>query len=103
MVMFLFRLTVVAALVSSAACTDTDSSTNLHSAGPPKVQQVRITESFVDATGTTQTRRVFGFGTHPQATSDQEHAVTSAIAAGDATTIKFRVIMDQLILGNNLE
>ncbi len=98
-----YRLLAVAALFASAACTDTTSATDLHTAGPPKVEQVRITETFVDATGTPGQRRVFGFGTHPQATSDEEHAVTSALAAGSISDIRFRIIMDQLLVGNYLE
>lgn len=98
-----YRFIAAALFLTGAACTDTDSATNLHTEGPPKVEQVRIRETFIDASGSPGQRVVFGFGTHPQATSDEEHAVTSALAAGDHTQIRFRVIMDQLILGNNLE
>ena len=98
-----YRFIAAAVLFASAACTDTDSATNLHTSGPPKIEQVRMRETFLDASGTPGQRVVFGFGTHPQAMSDEEHQVTSALAAGDHTLIRFRIIMDQLILGNNLE
>lgn len=98
-----YRFIAAVVLFASPACTDTDSATNLHPSGPPKIEQVRMRETFLDASGTPGQRVVFGFGTHPQATSDEEHQVTSALAAGDHTLIRFRIIMDQLILGNNLE
>lgn len=87
---------VAASLV--AACSDPTSATDLHPEGPPMVEQVRMAETF--STGsTTGNRVVFGFGTHPDATPDDEHPVTTATAAGN----KFRIIMDELLRGNGLE
>lgn len=82
-----------------AGCTDYESSTSLNPEGPPMVQQVRFRESFKSAQGVLNERRVFGFGTHPDATEAQAHPVTSARVKGNS----FRVIMDELLVGNNLE
>jgi len=90
---------LLASLLGVAACTDTNSATNLNPDGPPMVQQVRMNEEFVDSSGTTNQRRVFGFGTHPMATAEEEHAVTTALATGQ----DLRIIIDELLVGNNLE
>ena len=83
-----------------AGCTDYDSATNLHPDGPPKVQQVRMKETYqIQGTADTSSRRVFGFGTHPDAIDVEQHPVTSATLAGNS----FRIIMDELLVGNHLE
>lgn len=83
-----------------AGCTDYESATNLNPAGPPMVQQVRMKETYTTPGSTDlSTRRVFGFGTHPDAADVEQHAVTSASVSGNS----FRVIMDELLVGNNLE
>src|SRR5207253_6117887 len=87
------------ALAATAACTDTNSATNLHPDGPPKVEQVRLWEDYTDSAMNRLQRRVFAFGSHPMAPSDDVHPVTSAVP----NTQKIRVIMDQLLAGNRLE
>jgi len=83
-----------------AGCTDYTSATNLHPEGPPQVEQIRMKETYTTPGSTgTSTRRVFGFGTHPDALDVEEHAVTSASVVGNS----FRVILDELLVGNNLE
>jgi len=82
-----------------AGCTDYDSSTSLNPDGPPMVEQVRFRESYKNAQGTLNDRRVFGFGTHPDATEVQAHPVTSARVKGNS----FRIIMDEILVGNSLE
>lgn len=83
-----------------AGCTDYESTTNLHPEGPPKVQQVRMKETYVIQGSTdTSSRRVFGFGTHPDAIDVEQHPVTSATLVGNS----FRIVMDELLVGNNLE
>jgi hypothetical protein len=66
------------------------------------LEQVRMGE----ITQTGASRRVFAFGTHPDAVDDQgnpdpdeEHAVTSATAQSNA----MRLIIDELLVGNSLE
>ena len=91
---------VLAATFGVAACTDYDSTTNLNPAGDPMIAQVRMKETYVTSGSMfTSTRRVFGFGTHPQANEADSHAVATATASGNL----FRVIMDELLVGNNLE
>jgi hypothetical protein len=86
-----------------AACSDPTSATDLHTDGPPMVEQVRLSEAYVfDATSTPVTirdRTVFAFGTHPMATALDEHAVTTAAASEN----KLRIIIDELLRGNDLE
>lgn len=91
-------LAVVAASLA-AACADPTSATDLHPDGPPMVEQVRLVETYSVGTSTRLPRVVFGFGTHPDATPDDEHPVTTAIAAGN----QLRIIMDELLRGNDLE
>lgn len=89
------------ALVSSAfaACTDTESATNLHTSGPPPIEQVRLSEDVSIAGAPPSASRVFGFGTFPGATPDIDHPVTSAAAKGQS----LRIIFGKLLLGNYLE
>ncbi len=83
-----------------AGCTDYESATNLNPAGPPMVQQIRMRETYSTPGSTdTSSRRVFGFGTHPDAIDVEAHPVTSATASGNG----FRIVMDELLIGNNLE
>lgn len=90
---------VLATTTIVAGCTDYESSTGLNPDGPPMVQQVRFRESYKTPQGSRTERRVFGFGTHPDALEAMAHPVTSAQVKGNA----FRVIMDELLVGNNLE
>jgi Big-like domain-containing protein len=89
----------VLVLLAMAACTVATSATDLHPEGPPMIEQVRLVEIYSSGTGQGLERVVFGFGTHPMASSDDEHPVTTAKAA----TNTLRIIMDELLRGNNLE
>jgi hypothetical protein len=89
----------VIAILAGAACTDTDSATDLNPEGPPMIRQVRLTERYIDSFMLEQTRKVFAFGTHPLAFSEEVHRVETAVAVGNG----LRVIMDELLVGNNLE
>jgi hypothetical protein len=97
----LARFGIALAIVSSVgtACTDQASFTNLNPDGPPALAEVRLKETYMDTTGSTLPRRVFGFGTFPDATSDLDHPVTSAAPTGQS----LRIIMDELLVGNSLE
>jgi len=93
---------IAIAAMTIAACTDTESSTNLHPEGPPMVQEVLVTEIYADSTGLNfMERRVFGFGTYPTATIDMQHPVTSAKVLSPGNNL--RVIMDELLVGNYLQ
>ncbi len=95
------RIWILIAVVSlfAGACTDTASNTDLDTDGPPEIAQVRLLEAYTDSSNTPLTRRVFAYGSHPMATSDDEHPVTTAAA----TMQSLRVIMSRLLLGNYLE
>lgn len=89
---------IVLSLLASAACTGPTSATDLHPEGPPMIEQVRLVEIYASG-GARLEQTVFGFGTHPMASADEQHAVTSAKAASN----KLRIIMDELLRGNHLE
>jgi hypothetical protein len=94
---FVLGLGAIGAL---SACTDTESATNLHTSGPPTIEQIRLDEQYTDAQGAKSQRRVFAFGTHPQAKDpDDEHHVTAAIA----TKVSLRIIIGKLLQGNSLQ
>lgn len=100
-----FKIACALALVSGAACTDLDSATNLNPEGPPMIRQVRLREMYLDASGSLNERvdPVFAFGTHPQVTSEDEaHPVMTAKTFGNPPQ-SLRVIMDEILVGNNLE
>lgn len=84
------------------ACTDTESSTNLNPEGPPMLRQARLFHRVFDAQNPTVSfkRRVFGFGTHELATADE---VVDEINAAIVLNNDFRLIIDELLVGNNLE
>jgi hypothetical protein len=70
----------------------------LFPAGPPMITQVRLAET-VTVAGVAKSRTVFGFGSHPLATADDAHPVTTATAAGN----RLRVVVDELLAGEALE
>jgi len=90
---------LVASLAFHAACTDTESATNLNPAGPPMIEQVVLTEAQIDATGNENDNRIFAFGTLPGLDPAREHAVTSAAV----TDQHLRIVFDEILLGNALE
>jgi hypothetical protein len=95
---------ILIALFAGAACTDLDSATNLNPEGPPMIRQVRLRAVMMDASGNEITRTVFGFGTHPQATSaDYSTLGANSMVTASATGQTFRVVMDELLIGNYLE
>lgn len=68
------------------------------------IRQVRMKEISVDATGSTDIRTVFAFGTHPQATDGDYPALgPNSMVTASPTNNKLRVIMDELLVGNYLE
>jgi len=94
----------MASLLASAACTDLNSATNLNPEGPPEIRQVRLKEVATDASGATTTKRVFAFGTHELAlTTDYPALGPNSMTTAGATGQSMRVIVDELLQGNNLE
>lgn len=90
---------VVAGLAFHAACTDTESATNLNPAGPPMIEQVIMTDSVIDMSGNENDARIFAFGTLPGVDPAKEHASTSAAVAQQ----RLRIVFDELLKGNRLE
>jgi hypothetical protein len=83
----------------SAGCDAGESATNLNPAGPPMIRQLLLTERTTSASGATATRPVIAFGHHPDASDEEQHPVTTAVAAGQ----RLRVVIDELLVGNYLE
>lgn len=95
-----FLLAIMISSLCGSACTDTESATNLHSSGPPSIEQVRLDEDFLPAGATAvSNRRVFAFGTFPGVDSEIEHHVTTA----NPLPSNVRIIMGKLLLGNYLQ
>jgi Big-like domain-containing protein len=82
----------------AAACGDSDSETDLNPDGPPMIRQVFVSERRV----TNNVGRIYpgqlAFGTHPDITDDGL-PLTTAIAVANP----IRIVVDELLLGNNLE
>jgi hypothetical protein len=76
-----------------------ESATDLNPEGPPMVRQVMLSERYTDTQGASQTRPVIAFGSHPDATPNEQHRVPAALV----TNQRVRVVLDELLLGNNLE
>lgn len=92
-------LCVVASLAFHAACTNTESATNLNPAGPPMIEQVVLTEAQIDMSGNENDNRIFAFGTLPGLDPAKEHSVTSAAVTGQ----HLRIVFDEILVGNALE
>lgn len=89
--------------IGASACTSTESATNLRTSGPPMVEQVLMDETFTDANGNQNQRRIFSWGTHPEAMDMGTivHHTTSSLV--NITSPGIRVIMGSLLIGNFLE
>lgn len=93
-----------AALFAGVGCTELDSATNLNPEGPPMIQQVRLKEISENASGGTVTKRVFAFGTHDLAAAGDYPALgANSMTTAAPTGQQLRIIMDELLVGNNLE
>lgn len=92
------RAAALLVVVLASACSDVESSTELNPAGPPMVRQVILSERYKSTAGEELDRLVIAFGTHPDASTDQQHRVSSAQVG-----TRLRVIIDELLVGNHLE
>lgn len=101
-VLSLLSIIAPALAMSTGACTDTKSDTDLFPEGPPEIRQVRLFDQIVDATDPTKStkRRVFAFGEHPLALPDE---IVPQATGTTALNNDFRIIIDELLVGNNLE
>jgi hypothetical protein len=94
-----FAIACALAISATAACTDTESATNLQPDGPPMIEQVLMSEAVFDASGNEDDPRVIAFGTLPGLDAADEHAVSSAAV----TRQKLRIVFDEILRGNRLE
>ncbi len=90
----------------SLACSEKDSSTDLHPEGPPMVQQVFVQEKVTSGTAVREKFQL-AFGDHPEIplpdedpVNGDDRVVNNAVARG---TAKLRVIFDEILEGNSLE
>jgi len=97
---------VLTAGALALACSDKESSTELHPEGPPMVQQVFVQERVVSGE-TTREKFQLAFGDHPgvplpdeDPVNGDDRVVNSAVARGSA---RLRVVFDELLVGNYLE
>lgn len=90
------------ALASVAGCDDATSSTELNPEGPPMIRQILATEVYQNTAGVYFSREnALAFGDHPDLVFEMDdHKVDTALAGPGQ---KFRVIVDELLVGNNLE
>ncbi|HRC58375.1 MAG TPA: hypothetical protein PKU97_20775, partial [Kofleriaceae bacterium] len=87
----------VALLGLCAGCVSGDV-TDLVPEGPPMIRQLILTERYPSGSASL-TRPVIAFGTHRDASSDEQHVVSAALVENQ----RLRVVMDELLLGNRLE
>lgn len=116
------HLLIAGLAISFAGCSEYESRTDLNTEGPPMIRQVRMWERYSDNNGIERARRVFAFGFHDQAeevdlamnrptgmvTDADAMAPTRGIPQTEdqmTTPASFglRVIVDELLVGNNLE
>ena len=97
---------VLGAGALALACSDDNSSTELHPEGPPMVQQVFVQEKVITDT-TTREKFQLAFGDHPEiplpdedSVNGDDREVVNAVARG---TAKLRVVFDEILVGNYLE
>ena len=88
----------VALLGLCAACVG-GQTTDLVPEGPPMIRQLMVVERAAGSAGTSVTRPVIAFGSHPDATGDEQHPVQTAVVSGQ----RIRVVIDELLRGNSLE
>jgi hypothetical protein len=97
----LLALSLLTTSASLTACSEPQTKTNTNEAGPPMVRQVRLGETVTSLSGSRSERRVFAFGTHPDApTETKDHPV---LTANPLPGNPIRIVMDELLVGNYLE
>lgn len=81
-----------------AACVG-GNTTGLAPEGPPEILQLITLERHRMSSGATLTRPVIAYGRHPDATEDEQHAVTTAPVTGQ----RVQIVFDELLVGRTLE
>jgi hypothetical protein len=94
---------IALASLGLGACLDTSSKTDLFPDLQPMLLQTRLTNTSIDSASGLQVRkRVFAFGSNPQATTIDTPDPTS-IRAAAAKQTEMRLIVSDLLVGNYLE
>lgn len=96
------------AVIAIAGCDDRTSATELNPEGPPMVRQLIVSERVTTTSDMgnpiVRVAAQFAFGTHPQYAEDGDldgnGEVIGAIARGNQ---QLRLVLDELLVGNNLE
>ncbi len=91
-------LRTIPILLIVASCGARDLNTDLLPEGPPMVLQIFMKERIPQNVGSLVTDQL-AFGTHPSVDETDDGVVTNATV----TNQKIRIIMDELLLGRNLE
>lgn len=88
------------AAAAAAGCETQETQTALNPEGPPMVRQVFLSERVPNGTGGFINRVQLAFGDHPDIDAEtDDRQVTQAIAGQN----RIRVVLDELLVGNNLE
>jgi hypothetical protein len=94
--------------IGALGCTEGDKSTELHPEGPPLITQVIVKEHIegVDDDGNPYASddARLAFGSHPDISHDKDDGVVdSALALAGPGQQRIRIVVDELLRGNNLE
>jgi hypothetical protein len=93
-----------AVLAAAAGCTEVEGATDLHVDGPPMIRQVFMNEVITSSSGTIRPVKAIAFGDHPDFDRIENELDDRVVTTGDVlTTNKIRVVVDELLVGNNLE
>ncbi len=84
----------------ASGCADVESPTDLWPEGDPKVLQVMMQERVINGVSVSA-QQALAYGKHPDFTNpDDNGIVTTALATSQQ---RFRIILDELLIGNYLE
>lgn len=91
-----------------AGCSDDESATELNTAGPPMVRQVFAEEKVFNTSGQPDGRFGLAFGDHPDVPTPDEDAAFGddrqvVNATANRTVSRFRVVVDEILVGNYIE
>jgi Big-like domain-containing protein len=94
--------------IGALGCSEGDKSTELHPEGPPLITQVIVKEHIegVDDDGNpfASDDARLAFGTHPDVSPQEDDStVESALALTGPGQQRIRIVVDELLRGNNLE
>ena len=97
-----FAAAASVSLFTVSACDDgNQGTTQLNPEGPPMVRQVFMQERVTNPDDTISVRTGMAFGDHPDfSLEEDDRQVDAAIVS---TNVPIRIVMDELLVGNNIE